>query len=98
MDTLGEQNGAGLNGSKIAEPEHIPPGFHRLPPTGSQQPDIDLLCPRLLIQLLTSEQIQELLSACVGRPSNPFVEPAQHRVAQRSVFASPARHGPRRRA
>ena len=80
MDTLGEQNGAGLNGSKIAEPEHMTPGFHRLPPTGSQQRDIDLLRPRLLIQLLTSEQIQELLAACVGSPSNPFVERAQQRL------------------
>lgn len=80
MDTLGGQTGAGLNASNVAEPDR--PASHSTCPTPhiSERADIDLLRPRLLIQLLAPEQVHELVAACVGRPANPFVTNAQQRL------------------
>ena len=80
MDTLGGQHGVGLDASGIAESKPLASHSHGPPPCGSDQADIDLLRPRLLIPLLSPEQIHELLAASVGRPTNPLMNNAQQRL------------------
>jgi hypothetical protein len=80
MDTLGSQNGAGLNASSVAEPDRPAPHANSRTPNGSDQGNIDLLRPWWLIRVLTQEQTHELLAACVARPANPFVTNAQQRL------------------
>ena len=80
MDTLGGQNGAEFGGARIVDIETQALHDHRPQQSELVEADIDLLRPRLLIQLLTAEQIHELLAACVGRPSNPLVNTAQQRL------------------
>ena len=80
MDTLGSQNGVGLNASSVAEPDRSAPHANCPTPNGSEHGNIHLLRPWWLFRVLTQEQIHELLAACVARPTNPFVTNAQQRL------------------
>lgn len=80
MDTLGGQSGRDISVSQTAAPTQQPAHLHRSSERGPEQADFDLLRPRLLIQFLTPEQVHELLGACVGGPSNPFVDKARQRL------------------